>query len=115
MPPAAESSACLVDPKSGSLRVRNQAIQTPDVVRSDAVVIFHKEMLDRAKEALDSQTSKERCLSSLTVAVRKKDLPEAFRRVHAFRGDLDTLFTRGRPYDSVYQLNMQLFRLDTDV
>jgi len=104
-----------VNSKDSRIRVTKQSLQTPDVTHSDAVVQFHKQMLDLAKESIDQQSSKDRCFSALTVAVQKKDLAEAFKRIHKFRNELDTYFGKSKPYDSVYQLNMHLFRLDSDV
>lgn len=98
----------------GELESTNQNMQTPDVAKSEAVSSFHRQMITLAKDSIDKQSSEERCLSALTFAVRKKDLSEAFRRIHEFRNELDTYFSRGKPYDAIYQLNVQLFRLDQD-
>jgi uncharacterized protein (TIGR02147 family) len=103
------------DPKTGKLRVTRQSMQTPDLTKSDAILKFHKTMIQMTAGAVESQTSKERCLSSLTVSVNKKDLPEAFRRVSEFCREMDALFGKSKNYDSVYQMNVQLFRLDCDV
>ncbi|HLG19815.1 MAG TPA: TIGR02147 family protein [Bdellovibrionota bacterium] len=103
-----------VHPTTGVVTVTTQSMQTPDIAKSDAAVAFHKNMIDLAKEAVDGQTSDQRCLSALTVAVRKKDLAEAFRKIHEFRNQMDEYFSKGKPYDAVYQLNLQLFRLDND-
>jgi len=105
----------VVDSKSGYVRVTKQSMQTPDLTKSNAVALFHKSMLELAKDAIDSQSSDERCFSALTVAVRKKDLEAAFQKMHQFRNELDAAFSKGKPYDAVYQLNLHLFRLDTDV
>ncbi len=104
-----------VDSATGEVRVTHQNMQTPDVAQSHAVAMYHKSMIDLAKGAIDQQSAKERCLSGLTVAVRRKDLPDAFKRLHAFRNEMDRYFSERKPYDSVYQLNFQLFRLDEDV
>lgn len=98
----------------GKLESTNQNMQTPDATKSDAIASFHRQMITLARDSIDKQSGKDRCLSALTFAIRKKDLPEAFRRIHEFRNELDTYFSRGKPYDAVYQLNVQLFRLDQD-
>ncbi len=99
---------------NGSYKVTQQSMQTPNLAKSSAIAKFHQEMVEMVKEAVDRQSAQERCLSALTVAVRKKDLPEAFRRIHRFRNEMDAFFGKGKPYDSVYQLNLQLIRLDRD-
>jgi uncharacterized protein (TIGR02147 family) len=103
------------DEASGKISVTEQSLQTPDLARSDAVRSYHRQMLDMAQRAVAEQSADERCLSALTVAVRKRDLPEAFRRIHHFRNELNAFFMKGKPYEAVYQLNLQLFRLDDDV
>jgi|JI10StandDraft_1071094.scaffolds.fasta_scaffold186065_2 uncharacterized protein (TIGR02147 family) len=104
-----------VDPKSGKIHGTDQSLETPEVDTSSAIGNFHKTILNLASEAIDHQKIDERCLSSLVVAVRKKDLPEAFKKIHKFRNEMDSFFVKGKPYDSVYQLAIQLFRIDNDV
>ncbi|MFH1016618.1 MAG: TIGR02147 family protein [Pseudomonadota bacterium] len=101
--------------KDGLLKVTEQSLQTPDVTRSEAVKQYHAQMMGLAQKAMEAQSHEERCFSAVTVAIRKKDLPEAFRRIHRFRNEMNSFFTQGKPYDAVYQLNIQLFRLDDDV
>ena len=104
-----------VDDESKKITVTQQSLQTPDLAQSDAVSKFHLQMLDLSKDALTHQSSHQRCFSGLTVAVDKKDLPEAFRRIHQFRNEMDTLFGKSKNLSTVYQLGIQLFRLDHDV
>jgi uncharacterized protein (TIGR02147 family) len=103
------------DPATGELRVTDENLKTPDVTRSDAVTQYHDQMLERAREALHRQSHEKRCFSAVTVAVRKKDLPKAFERLHQFRNELNAHFGKSKPYDAVYQLNLHLFRVDDDV
>jgi uncharacterized protein (TIGR02147 family) len=103
-----------VDQQTGKIHGTNQSLETPEVDTSSAIGSFHKTILNLASEAIDHQKIDERCLSSLTVAVRKKDLPEAFKKIHKFRNEMDTYFVKGKPYDSIYQLAIQLFRIDQD-
>lgn len=102
------------DSKSGKIRITNQSLQTPDVDTSAPIAAYHKSILKLALDSIDEQKIDERCLSALTVAVRKKDLPEAFQKIHKFRNEMDSYFVKGKPYDSVYQLNIQLFRIDSN-
>ncbi len=103
-----------VDRKNGKIHGTNQSLQTPDIDSSSAIPNFHKSVLGLAIESIDQQKVEERCLSSLTVAVQKKDLPEAFKKIHKFRNEMDSHFMKGKIYDSVYQLAIQLFRIDHD-
>lgn len=101
--------------KSGKgYRVTQKNLETPDVTYSDAAAQYHQQVLDLAKEALKEQNAEERCFSSLIVAVNTEDLPKAFRRLHAFRNELDLLFGQNQKCNALYQFNLQLFRLDHD-
>ena len=104
-----------VEPLTKKIKVTQQSLQTPDVIKSDAVMQYHLQMLTLAQEALMHQSSKDRCFSALTVAVDPKDLPAAFTKIHEFRNELDSLFGKSKKLSTVYQLGIQLFRLDTDV
>ena len=104
----------LIRKLGANLQITQQSLQTPDVATSDAVARYHQQMLRLAEQAIEGQDSNERCFSALTFAVSKTDLPEASRRIHEFRNQLDTLFAKRKKYDAVYQLGIQLFRLDTD-
>lgn len=99
----------------GTLAVSKQNMQTADTTNSRTVAKFHEDMLDMAKSSIKEQSSEVRCLSALTFAIEKKKLAEAFKRIHEFRNELDTYFSsKKKSYDAVYQLNIQLFRLDCD-
>lgn len=101
--------------KHGAWIIHQQNSQTVPTTNSKTVAQFHRDVLDLAKESIDTQKSDERCLSALTFAIEKKKLPEAFKRIHEFRNEMDTYFsTKKKPFDAVYQLNIQLFRLDQD-
>lgn len=104
-----------IDPKTKKIHVTTQSLQTPDITYSDAATQYHTQMLDLAKDSLKTQTSQNRCFSALTVAVRKEDLAKAFEKMHAFRNEMDAFFSKAKKYDHVYQLNLNLFRLDCNV
>ncbi|MCC7460557.1 MAG: TIGR02147 family protein [Proteobacteria bacterium] len=104
-----------INHRTGKIEGTNQSLQSPDLDTSDAISNYHKSVLQLATEAVDQQHISNRCLSTLTVAVNKTDLPEAFKKIHKFRNEMDSFFVKGRSYDSVYQLAIQLFRIDTDV
>jgi uncharacterized protein (TIGR02147 family) len=103
-----------VDRKKGKIQGSNQTMQTPDTETSGAVAQFHKSLLNMAIRSIDEQKIDERALSAVTVAVRKKDLPEAFKKILKFRNEMNAFFEKGKTYDSVYQLAIQLFRVDND-
>jgi uncharacterized protein (TIGR02147 family) len=104
-----------INRKTGKISITNASLQTPDVDISKPIAKYHKSILELAKNSIEEQKIEERCLSSLTVAINKKDLPFAFKKIHKFRNEMDSYFMKGETYDSVYQMAIQLFRLDTDV
>lgn len=104
-----------IDHKAGKIHSTHQTMNTPDVDTSGPVATFHTSSLKLALDSIEQQTVDQRCLSALIVAVQKKDLPEAFKKIHKFVKEMNSFFTKGRHYDSVYQLSLQLFRMDNDV
>lgn len=104
-----------IDTKNGKILGTHQTMNTPDVDTSGPVAKFHKVVLNLAIESIEQQSVEERCLNALTIAVRKKDLPSAFQKISKFTKEMNAHFTKGKPYDAVYQLAIQLFRMDNDV
>ena len=104
-----------IDKKKKKMIVTDQSLQTPNMAGSSAIRSYHKKILDLSKDSVDTQQVENRCFSTLTVAVAKKDLAEAFAKIHQFRNEMDSFFVKSKKYDAVYQLAIQLFRMDTDV
>lgn len=104
-----------IDERNGKIYGTHQTIKTPDVDTSGPVAKFHKTVLKLADQSIEKQTVEERCLNALIIAVNKKDLPAAFQKISKFTKEMNAFFTKGAPYDSVYQLAIQLFRMDHDI
>ncbi|MCI5071494.1 TIGR02147 family protein [bacterium] len=96
----------------GNYRPVEQSMQTPNLIKSSRVYDYYQHLLKIASDALKEQSDVERCFSTLTVAVNKQDLPKAFEMIHEFRDHLDKMFVKSKNYNAVYQLSIQLFRLD---
>ncbi|MBN23354.1 MAG: hypothetical protein CL678_18860 [Bdellovibrionaceae bacterium] len=62
-----------------------------------AIRKFHKDFLDRMKDAVDNDPFEDRELSSLTLAVHPSDLPALFKRIKDFRKKLNEEFPVLRP------------------
>jgi uncharacterized protein (TIGR02147 family) len=78
-----------------------------------AVRKFHRQMIEKALEALRSDSSEDydaRHIMGTVMAIDKSRLPEAKRRVTKFSRSLLRYLTSGNPSD-LYQLNIQLFPL----
>jgi uncharacterized protein (TIGR02147 family) len=104
-----------INKKTGKIQNLHPTMQTPDVDTSEAIGRFHKNSLTMAIQAVDQQSVEERHLNSLTIALNKKDLPTAFKKSSKFIKEMNSYFMKGKPYDAIYQLSIQLFRMDNDV
>lgn len=77
---------------------------------------FHRQMLERATQSIDTVPSALRDLAALTVCVSPKTAAEVKRRIHQFREALTELCDSENDGQMVYQLNVQWFPLTrTDV
>jgi uncharacterized protein (TIGR02147 family) len=103
---------------AGSQRWRQAQVKVSSGsdVRSLALQHFHRQMADRAKDAVLTVAASERELGALTVAMS----PEGFQRIkqrlrHIRRTLVDELTAMGpetnQAGDRVYQINLQLFPL----
>ena len=99
------------DPKTQKLVSKSIDFIGEPNVASEAVKKFYKEMIKKAHDCVDHQSADERFLNSLTIAINTKDLPRIFEKIRKFRNELDEFILRSKKYDSVYQLNIQFFRL----
>ncbi len=69
-------------------------------------------LLEKSIEALDEVSSAERDHTSVTIAMQKKDLPEAKEMIKSFRRRFDRFLQReGARPDEVYQLQVSFFPL----
>jgi uncharacterized protein (TIGR02147 family) len=83
-------------------------------VPSRAIRDFHRQMLARARRALARQSMEERDFSGVTMAIDPERLGEARARIREFRRELMEYLEAGPRRRAVYQLSVQLFRLDEE-
>lgn len=105
----------LVRNKEGKLEQNEPVVSTgDDHPLGHHVVTYHRTMLERAAEALDTCEREEREVASLTLSVSRQQLAELKRRLYEFRQELlqEALEPSGNaaPTD-VVQINFQLFPL----
>jgi uncharacterized protein (TIGR02147 family) len=72
---------------------------------------FHRQMLQRAAESIDSVPARARDLAALTVCVSARTAAEVKKRIHEFRETLTELCDAETDGETVYQLNIQWFPL----
>lgn len=94
---------------------RYEKVHGNSVFKSDipnmALRRFHKQMLERAIDSLETQTPQERYVGSQTFPIDLAQLDEARSLIDEFRKKLVELFIRGKKKTHVYHLGVQLFRV----
>jgi len=92
----------------GTLRKLNSHYSTPSDIPSQAIRSFHKQGIERALAALESQPVELRDITAHVVTTSTAKVPEAKEMIREFRRRLaEFLETPGG--DAVYQVNVQLF------
>jgi len=89
------------------------AVFTTHDLPSQAVRRHHKEMLQRAIEAVEEQSVDERELCSLILRFQRSDMNEAKKALREFRDEFDRKFSQESARD-IYQLNIQFFAHTTN-
>src|SRR5262249_27217844 len=82
-------------------------LETPTDVVSSALKRAHRHDLRRSIDALDDVPIDERDITSMTMAIDLRRLPEAKKKIRAFRKELAALLEGGEASE-VYNLNIQL-------
>lgn len=95
---------------------QGKAIRTEPLVSSGGplghhLVAFHREMLDRARDAIDIVPREEREISSVTVCVSQRRLLELKQQLREFRQQLLRTAEQDDEPERVVQINVQLFPL----
>ncbi|MBI2392625.1 MAG: TIGR02147 family protein [Deltaproteobacteria bacterium] len=100
------------DEKTGKI-VRGEPTLTTEhqVVTTLAVRNFHRQMLERASDSIETVKSHRRDLAALTVCVRPETAAIVKERIHRFREELTAICDADDAGSVVYQLNVQWFPL----
>ncbi len=93
--------------KNGKLVQSERHIVSSDEVRSLIMQSFHKQMLERAIQAIDLPVS-QRELAGLTIALSQDEFEDLKEKIKEFR---KTTISKLKKPRKVYQLNIQLFPL----
>lgn len=94
--------------------VQSEVVMAPDGISSEAIRKFHRQILEKATQALTTQSLEERYFNTTVLPVRIEDLPRAKAKIKKFHEDFDREFTpSSEPGERVYALAVQLFALQT--
>ena len=102
--------------QNGSYRASFESNVSPNDLPSDAIKKFHDDMLKKAETALFTDNIHEREFQNMTLAFSQAQMQEAKAAIRSFQKEFAKKFypeTQDR--DSVYQLSVQLFRLDSNL
>ncbi len=95
----------------GRYRKVNDNIIASAKAPNEALRKYHRQMLIKAIDSLETQTPKEKIIGSETLAFSKAHLKEANEAIEACFTKLFNLSRKQGPRDEVYHLGIQFFRL----
>ncbi|MEQ1877395.1 MAG: TIGR02147 family protein [Bdellovibrionia bacterium] len=96
--------------RQGRIYTRSQKVfSTPTDLPSEAIRRYHRQMIEKARSAVDEQTVHERYLRAKTLSFNRRDLDKYKKLVEEFMSKASRLATTSRSKDSVYQINVQIF------
>lgn len=85
-------------------------------IPSNAIKKYHEEILKKAEHSLMTDSVLEREFLNMTLAFSQDHMTEAKEAIRAFQKDFaDKFYPKQQDRDSVYQLSVQLFRLDSNL
>jgi uncharacterized protein (TIGR02147 family) len=99
------------DRESGRVLRGEPTLTTEHEVRSLGAAAFHRQMIERAAESMETVASELRDLAALTVCISPSTVAEVKQRIHQFREALTELCDSDPAGEVVYQLNVQWFPL----
>jgi uncharacterized protein (TIGR02147 family) len=100
--------------ENGIYEARDESTETSYDIPSLAIKKYHEEMLDKAKSSLYHDDVEQREFLSMTLAFSKEETKEAKRAIRDFQKKFAKEFSqKNKKCDSVYQLGVQFFRLDS--
>jgi uncharacterized protein (TIGR02147 family) len=94
------------------LIVAKDYVLSPSGIPSEAIRNYHRQILERAIQALETQSVNEREVTGVGLAIDPRDMPEIQKQVSDFHDKIVADFARtGSRAKEVYQLESILFRL----
>ncbi len=103
----------LRDSATGKIVRGEPTLTTEHEVQSLAAKNYHRQMLERASEAIERVKPHQRDMAALTVCVSGRTAALVKERIHRFREEITQLCDADPAGEAVYQLNVQWFPLST--
>ncbi|MDH4467209.1 MAG: TIGR02147 family protein [Bacteriovoracaceae bacterium] len=101
----------LVINKNGALKCTSEFVATPTGIPSNSLRKFHKQLLEKAINAIDVQTVGERDFGSTIMAIDQSCLDDAKQDLKKFRHEFMKKYGAAQHPTDVYCLGVQFFRL----
>lgn len=101
-----------IDEVDGEFRVISQStawVNTKKTTRDRQN--YQKQILEKAKEAVDTESFDRRENASLTLAANSNIIPEIKKKIQIFKDELREFIEEQGEYDEVYQLSVNFFPL----
>lgn len=102
----------LVRRQGTHVKCDQDAVLSPSGVPSAAVRAYHRQIMEKAIQALELQDIEEREMTGIGFAVDPSRLPQIKREISEFQDQLVSKYSKGKRHD-VYFLETALFRLTT--
>lgn len=100
----------LIEKTKKGYRTSSDFVLSPDGVPSKAVRKFHHSILQKAQDALETQSVDEREISGVFMALDPKKLDKIKGEIDQFQNDIVEKYSKGKQLE-VYQFETALFRL----
>jgi uncharacterized protein (TIGR02147 family) len=101
------------NPATGRVERGDPTLTTEHEVNALGAAAFHRQMLERAAQAIETVPRELRALSALTVCVSPETALKVKQRIEHFRESLTELCDADQNGTTVYQLNVQWFPLSS--
>lgn len=105
----------LIEKKGNQYKQTDVLLTTGNEVASLAVMNFHLDNLDLAKEKINSCPREERDISTLIVGLSEKGFSKYKKEVQKFRKALLAIADEEQDIDRVYHMNFQLYPVTTPI
>jgi uncharacterized protein (TIGR02147 family) len=99
------------DLETGSILRGEPTLTTEHEVQSLGAKAFHRQMIERAAESMETVPREQRDLAALTVCISAATAAKVKERIHQFQEAMAELCDADQQGDVVYQLNLQWFPL----
>lgn len=93
------------------LQVSPEYVVSPEGIPSEAIRNYHRQILQKAVQALDMQPIDEREIAGVTLSVNPKNLPAMKKEISQFLDQMAEKYGSGKQRKEVYQCEVALFRL----